>query len=99
MINLLSDRWEYFRNPEGSYSIFPAGRINAPVIAEVKSDSEALAKVIAAVPELLVAVKQGIEIMRATRSYLSSHGLTIRDINEIIGAYDELIYRLEDEQV
>ncbi len=103
MINLLLDRWDYFKNSEGSYSIFPAGKLNGPVIAKVMiegvADSESIAKVVSAAPELFTAVKQGIEIMRATRSYLSSHGLTIEDINEVIGAYDELIYRLEDGQV
>ncbi|MBQ7732488.1 MAG: hypothetical protein IJT58_00525 [Synergistaceae bacterium] len=100
MINLLLDRWEYFRNSEGSYSIFPTGSLNSPVIAKVVTegvaDPEAVAKCIAAVPELFSAVKQGIEIMRATRSYLSSHGLTIEGINEVIGTHDELIYRLEE---
>ncbi len=100
MINLLLDRWDYFKNSEGTYSILPAGKLHAPVIAKVMTegieDPETVAKTVAAVPELYTAVKQGIEIMRATRSYLSGHGLTIEGINEVIGAYDELIYRLEE---
>lgn len=99
MCNLFSNRWEYLRNSEGTFSIFPAGDPHAPVIAKVMiegvADPEVIARSIAAVPELIMAVKQGIEIMRAIRSYMSFHGLTIEGINEIIGTHDELIYRLD----
>lgn len=106
MINLLSGRWEYFKNSdsEGMYSVFPAGKLNAPVIANIVidgaylSEAEGIMKLFAAVPELFSAVKFSIEVLRATRSYFSSNGLTLQDINQIIGTFDELIYRLESDE-
>ena len=94
-------RWEYFKNSEGTFSIFPMNTIQGSMIAEVLTeniaDPEGNAKLIAASPELLQALIYSQEVLRNTELFMTGQGLGSGELREIVRTVDELINRIDSQ--
>ena len=99
--------WRYFRNCEGSYSVYPAKcdeHTHFPriVLAEVQSfknlgdqTGEANARLIASAPEMHTALIGAVEALRATEVFMCGQGLETDTLNAIIRTIDELLDRVD----
>lgn len=96
--------WKYFKNVEGDYSVYPARcdehqRFPKIVLAEVFTDHaenpEFNARLIAASPEMRIALIGAVEALRATEVFMSGQGLETAEMNKIIEVIDELLDRID----
>lgn len=106
MNNHTSGEWDYSRNVDGTYSVYPACGLRdesyaAVIIAEVFTDRiddpEANARLIASAPEMRVALIAAVEALRATDAFMCGLGLETDDLTGIIGTIDELLDRVDQE--
>ena len=97
-----SGAWGYFRNSEGNYSVYPAKCdehkafpriVLAEVFSEHVRDAEANARLIAASPEMHIALVNAVEALRATEVFMCGQGLETMELNRIIDTIDELLDR------
>ncbi len=90
--------WKYSRS-NGTYAISRADDSNGLILAEVYvngiTDPESNARLMAAAPELLKAVKIMCKGYKATREFFAGMGLNTSALAEIIANADGLIDRVE----
>ena len=100
----VSGAWKYFKNAEGNYSVYPARcgehkRFPKIVLAEVFTEHaenpEFNARLIAASPEMRIALIGAVEALRATEVFMSGQGLETAEMNKIIEVIDELLDRID----
>ena len=94
----VSGAWKYFRNSEGTFSVYPERCDKHPhfpkiVVAEVMTEQDA--RLTAASPEMKVALIGAVEALRATEVFMCSQGFATEEMNEIIDIIDELLDRIE----
>ena len=96
--------WKYFRNAEGNYSVYPARcdedrRFPKTVLAEVFSEHaenpEFNARLIAASPEMKIALIGAVEALRATEVFMRERNFETKHLNDIVGIIDDLLDRID----
>ena len=87
------EAWEYFRNSEGSYSVYSAKCdkhkhfpkiVLAEVFTEHVDNPEANARLIASAPEMRVALIGAAEALRATEVFMCDKGFSTAELNKIV---------------
>ena len=100
----VSGAWKYFRNNEGTFSVYPEGcdrhkRFPKIVLAEVFTEHagnpEFNARLISASPEMYVALIDAVEALRATNVFMCGQGFASEEMDEIIEVIDELLARID----
>ena len=95
--------WDYVRNYEGNFFItapcddpkeFPEIAV-AEVFSGHAENPEFNARLIAASPEMRIALIGAVEALRATEVFMSGQGLETAEMNEIIEVIDELLDRID----
>lgn len=104
MNGYISGAWKYFRNSKGNFSVYPERcdkhqHFPKIVVAEVLTkhvrNPEANARLIAASPEMKIALFGAVEALRATEVFMRGQGFATKEMNEIIEVIDELLDRIE----
>ena len=95
--------WDYVRNYEGNFFItapcddpkeFPEIAV-AEVFSGHAENPEFNARLIAASPEMRIALIGAVEALRATEVFMSGQGLETAEMNKIIEVIDELLDRID----
>ncbi|MBR1658122.1 MAG: hypothetical protein IJ697_06625 [Synergistaceae bacterium] len=106
MNKIMNTAWEYRRNSEGTFSVFPADSLTdesyvktliAEVLTEGIDDPEANARLISAAPEMYRALECIIPTVTANEALMLTQGLDIKEINEIISTVEALLDRISGE--
>lgn len=111
MSNHTPGLWKYFKNTDGTFSVFPTGNgyfdnegkgYAATILAEVFTDGiddpEANARIISASPEMYDALKMILEALIATGLFMATSGLETDKINELVDYVSELLAKIDNEQ-
>ena len=102
----MNTAWEYRRNSEGTFSVFPADSLTdesyvktliAEVLTEGIDDPEANARLISSAPEMYQALIFINETLKATEVFLVGQGLDTQEVNKIISTVDALLSRIDGE--
>lgn len=98
-----SGAWDYIRDYDGNFIItalcddpkeFPEIAI-AEVFSGHAKNPEFNARLIAASPEMRIALIGAVEALRATEVFMSGQGLETAEMNKIIEVIDELLDRID----
>ena len=100
-------KWDYISNINGTYSVYSRSERGfddtygfgtnslAEVFTEGVIDPEANARLIAAAPELRVALIGALEALEATAEFMSTINLQTEDLRSITGTISELLDRID----
>ncbi len=98
--------WKYRKNPEGTFSVFPADSLTdggyaktliAEIFTEGIDDPEANARLSSSAPEMYQALIYTNQVLRATEVFLVAQGLDVQEVNEIISTVEDLLDRIDGE--
>ncbi|MBQ7155504.1 MAG: hypothetical protein IJR85_08140 [Synergistaceae bacterium] len=95
--------WVTYETEEGELLILKEdGADSVKVVAQVMSeeldDPKATARLIAGAPEMYTALIAAVEALRATKTFLSTNGYEVNELDEIVAAIDDTLHSIGVEQ-